>query len=78
MPFCNQVPVLADDTRRLKASRPMQRIEEPRKIAPADRRQTEAGLERVKPGPIFGWQCKIVPLMVHRVPLQLIVHAAGP
>ena len=71
------MPVLTDDTRRLKASRPMQRVEEPRKIAPAGRRKTEAGLERVKLGPNFGRQSKIVPLMVHPVPLQLIIHAAG-
>jgi hypothetical protein len=77
MPFCNQMLVLSHDTRSLKASRPMQRIEEPRKIAPAGRRKTEAGLERVKLGPNFSWQSEIVPLMVHPVPLQLIIHAAG-
>jgi hypothetical protein len=70
--------VLADETRGLKAARPMQRIDETRKITPAGRCQTEAGLERVKPGPIFGWQREIVPLVVHPVPLQLIIHAGGP
>ena len=78
MPFCNQMLVLSDDTRGLKASRPMQRIEEAREIASAGRRKTEAGLESVKLGANFSGQSEIVPLMVHPVPLQLIIHAAGP
>jgi hypothetical protein len=60
VPLCNQMLVLADDTRGLKASRFMKSIQQSRKIALAVARdagisfEIKAGLERSKSCLIFG------------------------